>query len=110
MAPWLAADAMPTRFSAGFSTSATLRNVDVPVTTTSALNDSVNMASTATARPLAMDAVRRSTLKLRSRKVSSDVPAGTRSKRYAPASSLTAVSSVAPATSSMLTPGSTAPV
>ena len=27
MAPWLLDDAMPTRFSAGFSTSATLRNV-----------------------------------------------------------------------------------
>ena len=45
MAPWLAAAAMPTRFSAGFSTSATLRNVLVPVTTTSAVNDSARVTS-----------------------------------------------------------------
>ena len=48
IAPWLAADAMPTRFSAGFSTSAMFRNVAVPVTTTSAFSDSVSTTSAVT--------------------------------------------------------------
>src|SRR5438105_4629476 len=41
MAPWLADCAMPTRFLAGFSTSAKLANVRLPVTVTSAFEGEV---------------------------------------------------------------------
>src|SRR5688572_16770472 len=110
IAPWLAADAMPTRFSAGLATSATFRNVDVPVTTTSALIDSVSTASADADWTPGTDTERLSTLKLISRYVSSAVPAGTCSNRYAPLASVTAVRSVAPSTGAIITPGSDAPV
>ena len=45
MAPWLADCAMPTRFSAGRSTSARLVKVDLPVTVTSALSESCSVTS-----------------------------------------------------------------
>ena len=101
---------MPTRFAAGSSTSATFLKVLVPVTMTSALSDSVKVASAVTVAPAVTATVRRSTLKLRSRKVSSAVPAGTSSNRYAPAPSVVAVSSRAFTIRSIATPGRLAPV
>ena len=62
--PRLLDAAMPTRFSAGFSMSATLRNVRAPVTTTSALTASVITASSAVTGPSVTTMERRSTLKL----------------------------------------------
>ena len=44
-APWLAAAAIPTRFAAGSSTSATFRKLPAAVTMTSALSDSVSTTS-----------------------------------------------------------------
>ncbi len=110
MAPWLAAAAMPTRFSAGFSTSAMLRKVDVPVTTTSAVSDSSRVESTVAVCPGASVIVRRCTVKLINRKLSCAGPAGTASNRYAPPASVVDVSVVAPDTRSIVTPGSAAPV
>ena len=108
IAPWLAADAIPTRFSAGFSTSAMLRNVDVPVTMTSAFRASVNSAFTSAVSPGVMLTVRRSTVKLINRNVSSAVPAVSPSKRYRPAASLTVVTDAPLTVSSIVTPGSNA--
>ena len=111
MAPTLAAVAMPTRFSRGFSRSAMLRNVRVPVTTTSAVSDSVNVASTASVSPAAGTVTScRAVEKFTSRNVSVAGPACAPSMRYAPAASLTAVSTESPASRSTITPGSTPPV
>ena len=77
IAPWLAALATPTRFSAGFSRSAMLRNVRVPVTTTSAVRESPSTASAVTVCPAVTFNVRRTMVKLISLKVSSAGPAGT---------------------------------
>jgi len=63
MAPWLLDAAMPTRLSAGCSTSATLRKVRVPVTTTSALNARGRTALAMTGSA-ATATLRRSTVKL----------------------------------------------
>jgi hypothetical protein len=81
IAPWLAALAIPTRFSAGFSRSAILRNVRVPVTTTSAVSDTPSTASAVTVCPAATLTVRRTSVKLISLKVSSAGPGGTLSMR-----------------------------
>ena len=84
MAPSLAADATPTRFSAGFSISARLRNVRGAVTTISALVATSMTALACTAAPDVTLTVRRTMLKLISRMVSSADPAGTLSNRYEP--------------------------
>ena len=64
IAPWLADCAMPTRFSAGFSTSARLANVRLPVTVTSALSDRCRTTSTRTAAATTTSTSRRELAKL----------------------------------------------
>ena len=76
-APWLAAAAMPMRLAAGSSTSATFRKVPAPVTTTSALSESIMTTSAVTDAPVVTPTGRRSTLKFSRRNVSSAFPGGT---------------------------------
>ena len=75
------------------------------LTMTSALSDSDNTTSAVTGAPLATFTDRRSTLKLSRRNVSSALPGGTASNRYAPASSVVALSSFELTTRSIATPG-----
>ena len=110
MAPTLAALAMRTRFSAGFSRSAMLRNVRVPVTTTSAVSDSVSVAFAVSVRPAATVTSCRAVEKLTSLKVMVAGPAGASLKRYSPVPSVTAVNCPSTVSSSTRTPGSTPPV
>src|SRR2546422_11756951 len=76
-APWLAADAIPTRFSAGFATSAMFRNVAGPGTTTSARSDNVMTTLAMTDPPGGTGTVRLRTVKIINRYVSSADPDGT---------------------------------
>ena len=111
IAPWLAADAMPTRFSAGFSMSAMFRNVDVPVTTTSALErQPAGRHRPSTSGRCCTSTARRCSAKLIRRNVSSAEPVETRSSRNMPPLSLTVALSPSVVVSSMMTPGSGAPV
>ena len=109
MAPTLAEVATPTRFSPGFSRSAMLRNVRVPVTTTSAVMPRVRTASTRFS-PAATSRSRRSVEKFTSRNVRLAGPAPTASKRYVPAPSDVALRAPAAVRNSTEAPGSTAPV
>ena len=110
MAPTLAAAAMPTRFSRGFSRSAMLRNVREPVTTTSAVSDRVSVTSTSSVSPGGTVTCRRAVEKFTSRNVSAAGPGGTPSMRYSPAGPLTVVSADSPVSSSTSTLGRTPPV
>ena len=77
MAPSLPALAMPTRFSAGFSSSVRLRNVRGAVTVMSALVAMTINASAVTVPPEVTTSSRRIVLKLIIRNVTSAGPAGT---------------------------------
>ncbi len=81
IAPWLADWAIPTRFSAGRSTSARLVNVDLPVTVTSAVSDSESTASPRTLPEGGTTISRRAAAKFTSRNASRAGPGGTASKR-----------------------------
>ena len=112
IAPSLPADAIPTRFSAGFSISARLRNVRGAVMTMSALTaTTIRTLAVVVALDVTVT-VRRPLLKLIRRNVSSAGPAGTFSNRYVPDMSVTVSGTAgAPATLTLtVTPGNTAPV
>ena len=109
-APTLAAPAMPTSDSRGFSRSAMLRNVRVPVTTTSAVSDKVSVTSTSSVSPAGTVTCRRAVEKFTSRNVRTAGPGGAPSMRYPPAGPLAVVSVDSPVSSSTITLGSTPPV
>ena len=96
MAPTLAAEAIPTRFSAGSGRSAMYRKVRSAVTTTSAVNESTRTTSTVKTSPWATVSSRWALAKLISRKVRVAGPVGTRSMRHFPLSSVTEVNSAPP--------------
>ena len=80
-APSLPAEATPTRFSAGLSISARLRNVRGAVITMSALTDTSMTALAVTVPEDGTVTTLRTSLKLITRKISSACPSATPSKR-----------------------------
>jgi len=111
IAPWLAAWAIPTRSSAGFSTSARFVNVCFAVTVTSAFNAKCSTTSTRGVPLVPTTTSRRAGAKLINRHTSSYWPAGTRSKINPPLpSEMTSCGALELARSSIDAPGSGPPL